>query len=68
MGAAKIFRTDPCARFVARETEVAHDQSMCGKASVEKGFPPILMLHAFAQRVADQTDVITGGQGQFSSV
>ena len=35
---------------------------------MEKGFPPILMLHPFAQRIANQADMVARREGQFCSV
>ena len=66
--AAKILRTNASLRFIAREAEVAHHQFVIGKSAMEKRFPPILMLHAFAQCIPNQTDMVTGSEGHFCSV
>ena len=65
--AVKILRTNARLRFIAREAEVAYHQFVFGKSAMEKRFPPILMLHAFAQCIANQADMIARSKGHFCS-
>ena len=67
MRTAEILRTNSRLRFIAREAEVAYHQLVFRKSTMEKGFPPILMLHAFAQRIANQADMVAGREGHFCS-
>ena len=58
VGRAEVGRAEPNGQFIARETEVANDELVRGKPSVEISLEPAVVLHAVGQGVADDRDVI----------
>ena len=60
VGGAEVGRAEPEGQFVAGEAEVADDELVLGKAGLEVGLQPAVVLHPVGEGVADDRDMIAG--------